>query len=62
VGQEAQILIKPKLTINGRKTDLNLLKNSKVKLSFGDYIDETTSFKSYENLVFSNDKDTVISF
>ena len=33
VGQEAHILIRPKLTINGRKASLKLLKNCSVKLS-----------------------------
>lgn len=39
VGQEAQVLIRPQLTINGRKASVNLLKNTKVSLRIKDYVD-----------------------
>lgn len=38
VGQEAQLVIRPKLLINGRNASPKLLKNSKVTIKITEYI------------------------
>lgn len=37
VGQEAHILVRPSLTINGRKTNVKQLKNTKIELTIYDF-------------------------
>ena len=47
VGQEAHVLIRPKLTINGRKASLKLLKNSKVEVHIQDYLGNPSISRTY---------------
>ena len=60
VGQEAKILIRSKLTINGRKTSLNFTKNTKVTLTINDFQHNQTS-KQFD-LKLKDDEDSFISF
>ena len=60
MGQEAKILIRSRLTINGRKTSLGLCKNTKVRLTIGDFKSNQTS-KQFD-LKLKDDEDSFISF
>ena len=63
VGQEAHLLIRPQLRINGRKASASLMKNTKVKVVIEDFLDKSAPVeRSYENLTFEDDKETIISF
>jgi hypothetical protein len=62
VGQEASIMIRPNLKVNGRKSDLNLIKNCKVKLTINDYMTGQQISREYTDLKLSNDQETIITF
>lgn len=62
VGQEAQVMIRPKLLINGMPASLKLLKNIKVSLSIDDFIGNPSVTRQYPGLDFSEGKDTIIKF
>jgi len=48
--------------INGRKASVSLLKNAKVKLRIKDYVDSPEVSRTYDNLTFQDDKETIVSF
>ena len=56
------MIIKPVLMINGRKASLNLMKNTLVKVSMDNKNYRSTVLKTYDNLIFDENKETVISF
>jgi len=62
VGSEAQILIRPKLTINGKKASVKMLKNVKIKLTTSDFIKNSRNSKTYEGLKFQDNQETTINF
>lgn len=62
VGNSAQIVIRPRLTINGRKASLADLKNSKATISTQNYIDNIPVTKNFDNLKVEDDAETVIDF
>jgi hypothetical protein len=55
VGQEAQVMIRPQLTINGRMTSVKLLKNTKVKITIKDYLGNPDVSREYSSLNFHDD-------
>ena len=62
VGQEASIIIRPTLKINGRKTSVELLKNIKVNLECKTATNEGKVSREYVDLKISDDKETIITF
>ena len=62
VGQEASILIRPLLKINGRKTSVEILKNVKVNLECRTATNEGKMSREYTDLKISDDQETVITF
>jgi hypothetical protein len=62
VGQEAQVLVRPRLLINGRKASVGLLKNCTVTLTIHDYLDSPEISRTFQNLTFKDAEETVISF
>jgi hypothetical protein len=62
VGQEAQVMIRTKLLINGQKTSASLLKNCKVTLQIQDYIGSPEISRTYSDLKFCDNEETIISF
>ena len=62
VGQEASIMIRPTLKVNGRKSDLSLVKNCKVKLTIKDYMTGQLISREYTDLKLNNDLETIINF
>ena len=62
MGNEATLLIKPVLTLNGRECDLALLKNLKATLKTKNYIDSIPVTKTYDNLVLEGGKEIPIVF
>lgn len=62
VGSSTNIVVKGQLNINGRKANLNLLKNVKIVLTTYNYIDNLPVTKTFSNLQFENDKELTITF
>ena len=62
VGSQAQILVKPILNINGRKTSVALLQNAKVTIKIKNFIDASDVTKTFENLKFKDDEDMILNF
>ena len=62
VGSQAQILVKPILNINGRKTSVALLQNAKVTIKIKNFIDASEVTKTFENLRFKDDEDMILNF
>ena len=62
MGKNATIMITPKLMINGRITDLQLLKNIRCTLYTINYVDNIPITKTYKNLVLSNNKELLLKF
>ena len=62
MGQEASILIRPTLKINGRKISTGLLKNCKVELIMVNFIDGNSTKKVYDDVQFSDLEETIIDF
>jgi hypothetical protein len=54
--------VKGQLNINGRRTNLSLLKNVKIVLTTNNYIDNLPVTKTFGNLSFDNDKELSITF
>jgi hypothetical protein len=61
VGQEAHILIRPCLTINGRKTSVKQLKNAKIELTILDFNQNPTKL-TFNDLKFNDNEEKVLSF
>ena len=61
-GQEATILIRPTLKINGRKTSVAFLKNVKVTLECRTSSKEKKVCREYSEFEVSDDKETLITF
>ena len=55
-------MIRTKLLINGQKTSVGLLKNSKVTLQIQDYLGSPEVSRTYSDLKFSDNEETIISF
>jgi len=55
-------MIRPQLLINGRKTSVKFLKNTKVKINIKDYLDSPVISREYSNLTFTDNQETVVSF
>lgn len=62
MGQEASILVRPVLKINGRKISTDLLKNCKVELNMVNFIDRSCSKKVFDDIKFSDLEETIINF
>ena len=62
VGNSAQIVIRPKLLINGRQTSLSMLKNCRATISTVNYIDNIPITKNFDNLKVEDDREIVIDF
>jgi hypothetical protein len=61
VGQEAHILIRPCLSINGRKTSIKQLKNAKIELIILDFNNVPTKL-TFNDLKFNDNEEKIISF
>ena len=55
-------MIRPTLKVNGRKSDLSLVKNCKVKLTINDYMTGQLISREYTDLKLNNDLETIINF
>ncbi len=62
VGSSTSVVVKASLNINGRRAQLNLLKNVKLVLTTYNYIDNLPVTKTFSNLQFSNDKELQVTF
>ena len=62
VGSSTNIVIKPKLSINGRKADVKDLKNSKVVVQTTNYIDSVPITRNYDGISFENHSECTIQF
>lgn len=62
MGQEATILIRPTLLVNGRKTSVKFLKSIKVNLECQTQTAEEKVSREYGDLTFSDDEETLITF
>jgi len=54
--------VRPSLLINGRQASLDLLKNSKLVLTTRNYTEKIPVTKTFENLKFQNNKETIVEF
>lgn len=50
IGNNAQVIVKPSLSINGRQASVALIKNAKITLTTNSYIDNIPISKTFENL------------
>ena len=55
-------MVRPCLTVNGRRADTSLLKNCKASISVTDYIDNRTVSRDYDDLTFDEQQELVLSF
>lgn len=62
VGASTSILIKPKLTINGRAADLSLLQNTRIVLQTTNYIDNVPVTRNYDGIVFDSKREYLLQF
>lgn len=62
VGANTSVVVKGQLNINGRRAQLNLLKNIKLTLTTYNYIDNLPVTKTFSNLSFSQDKELSVTF
>mmetsp|Transcript_39519 Transcript_39519/g.37986 ORF Transcript_39519/g.37986 Transcript_39519/m.37986 type:complete len:95 (+) Transcript_39519:1616-1900(+) len=62
IGNKAQVIIRPNLTVNDRKANVELLKNTTVNLTTINYIDRIPMTKTYTNLHFKNDQELILDF
>ena len=62
MGNKATIIIRPNLLINGRKADLNLLKEVKCTLATSNFIDDIPVTKVYDKLKINANNEILISF
>lgn len=62
VGASTSVVVKGQLSINGRRAQLNLLKNVKIVLTTLNYIDNLPVTKTFSNLSFTGDKELSVTF
>eukprot|EP00826_Nyctotherus_ovalis_P061594 TRINITY_DN877_c0_g3_i1.p1 TRINITY_DN877_c0_g3~~TRINITY_DN877_c0_g3_i1.p1 ORF type:complete len:1387 (-),score=537.00 TRINITY_DN877_c0_g3_i1:3078-7238(-) len=62
MGKNADIIIRPHLTVNGKTATLNLLKNITCTLSTSSYVDNIPATKTFDNLALSDNGELIISF
>jgi hypothetical protein len=62
VGSSAQVIVKPKLNINGRKTQIKQLRNSVIELQTDNYIDNLPQTRKFTNVQFEDNGEYVVSF
>lgn len=61
MGQEASILLRPKLSINGRRIQTKLLKQCAANLRVDDILGQTTKLR-FDNLKFDNKEECILKF
>ena len=62
MGNEATLLVRPKLTLNGRKCDFKILENCTVTLTTSTYVDNIPVSKTYDSLKANENNDIPIEF
>ena len=62
MGNEANILVRPNLSVNGNPCDLSLLKNVKAKVTTSSYIDKIPITKIFDKLEIWNGKELKLGF
>ena len=61
-GKKSAILIKPYLTVNDRPAGLEMLKDTKITVTTRNNLDNISVTKTFDNIKFSNTKDSVVEF
>jgi hypothetical protein len=60
LGMSTKLVVRPQLFINGRKANVNLVKNVKVVVTTNNYIDKIPVTKNFNGLKFENDEELTI--
>jgi len=62
IGNKAEVVVRPFLTVNQREAQLEVLKNTKITLTTLNYIDQIPVTKTFENVKFKQGVETVLDF
>ena len=62
MGNEATLLVRPKLTLNGRRCDTKLMENNTVILTTTSFVDNIPVTKTYENMELDNNNEISVEF
>ena len=62
LGTSTKLVVRPQLYINGRKANVNLVRNIKIVVTTNNYIDKIPVTKNFGGLKFENGKELTISF
>ena len=62
MGNEATLLVRPKLTLNGRRCDTKLMENNTVILTTTSFVDNIPVTKTYDSMHLDNNNEISVEF